>query len=281
MLSSPQSWHSRGREAEILPSQPRRAPDPILAKSSRYGILPGDGMSWGRTTGKMAIKTMVLTALMLGGASAAWADDRLDWAMPLAGEWTLAGVNDGDPYCAVRLGDEGVIGGADIELSATCLRNYPLDEVAGWTLRDGDIVLIDALRQAVLAFAAFDDDIYGAAIDEFRRVALSRGAPDVPGAMDELLSGSFTLSGPDNSEPCGFMLEAQSATEGSISQEGACPASWKAKPWQLWKAEGDTVSFLAGDGSPILTMTLADGLTFTADGPDGPLYFGPGQIVVE
>jgi hypothetical protein len=230
---------------------------------------------------RLAAARIALACLALGVAGAVAAEDALDWAAPLAGDWTLGGVWDGDPYCRLTLGAEGAIGGAGLDVSATCLRNFPLEEAAAWTLRDDAVVLIDALRKPVMVLEPLDDDFYGADLADGRQVGLSRGAPETPESLAALMDGTFTLSGPDNAEPCGFMVGAASSSGGEIAQDGACPEAWKTKAWAGWRAEGDTLVLLDAAGAAILVMTLADGFTFIAEGPDGPLYFGPGVIFAE
>ncbi len=206
------------------------------------------------------------------------ADAALDWAEPHAGVWTLAGVTEGAPYCALTFGTEGVVGGASIDVSATCRRNFPMEEVAAWTLRGDTIALIDPLRQTVIAFVHQQDGSYSATISDGETVTLDKGAPDAPASRKELLDGSFALSGPNNTSPCGFSVSARTADAGELEQAGQCPALWKAKTWKGWSFAAGHLNLLADDGSVILSLAPADEFTFFTEQPDGPIFFGPGVI---
>jgi len=223
------------------------------------------------------IVTLMLAAVLPMGASPA-ASSPLPWARPMAGAWTLSGVSDGDPYCRLTLGGDGVIGGASIEVSATCRRNFPLEEVAAWTLRDGDVTLIDAQRHTVLALSRHPGGGYGGVLADGRQVLLDKGAPPKPRSRQALLDGTFTLSGPNNLAPCGFAVRAPAAAQGRLRQAGACPAGWKSQAWAAWRFAAGRLDLLAADGTVLLSLVQADDFTFVADPPDGPLFFGPGKI---
>lgn len=217
-----------------------------------------------------------LAATGISAASAA--EPTLAWTRSYAGAWTLSGVTEGAPYCELSLGAEGAIGGASIKVSATCRRNFPLEKVAAWTLRGDDVVLIDSLRKAVLAFSRTDGGFYAARLPSGEVVSLERGGPNRPKSRKELLDGTFTLSGPNNAAPCGFSVSAESANTGDLEQVGACPANWKARAWRRWSFARGHLNLLAADGSTLLSLTPADGFTFVAEMPDGPVFFGPGVI---
>lgn len=228
---------------------------------------------------KLVLLGATLVSLIAGQVLTANAQGtKLDWAEPLAGNWTLSGVSEGDPYCRVMLGTEGTIGGATLDISATCQRNFPLEEVAAWTIRDGAITLIDAMRGAVVSFEPQGDDGYGAEFSDGRVVTLDRGEPEAPESIAVLMDGSFDLSGPNNAASCGFMVEATASEQGNIEQVGACPDAWGNKRWSKWKYTAGRLNLLSDGGSTILSLTQADEFTFTTDGPDGPLFFGPGPI---
>jgi len=219
----------------------------------------------------------LVMAALPGGASRA-ADPPLSWAKPMAGAWTLSGVSDGDPYCRLTLGADGAIGGASIDVSATCRRNFPLEEVAAWTLRDGGVALIDPLRHTVLMLARRPGGAYSGVLADGRQVSLDRGAPPKPKSRQALLDGTFTLSGANNRSPCGFTISARSATAGRLEQAGACPANWKAKAWAKWSFAAGRLNLQAANGATLLSLAPADDFTFVAEQPDGPLFFGPGMI---
>jgi hypothetical protein len=225
------------------------------------------------------IGAVTLTIAALQGSAGFAADPPLPWAKPLAGAWTLSGVTDGAPVCRLDLGTAGAIGGAAIAVSATCRRNFPLEEVAAWTLRDNGIALIDPLRKTVLSFRRLPDGAYSATLPNGEGLALERGAPRKPKSRQALLDGTFTLSGPDNRAPCGFSVSARTATAGSLEQAGACPARWKAKNWAGWRFESGRLNLLAANGARILSLAPADDFTFVAEQPEGPLFFGPGVIL--
>lgn len=204
----------------------------------------------------------------------------LDWARRYLGAWTLSGVTDGAPYCQLTLGGEGVIGGASIEVSATCRRNFPLEDVAGWSLRGDQLVLIDGLRKAQLSFSPAGSGSYTAKLPNGEVVSLERGRPPAPKSPKALLDGTFTLSGPDNAAACGFSVTAASGVAGKLEQAGECPLRWKGRRWSRWTLSRDRLNLLAADGSAILSLVRLDDFTFGAEGPEGPIFFGPGVVVV-
>ncbi|MGX5719369.1 AprI/Inh family metalloprotease inhibitor [Shinella zoogloeoides] len=223
-------------------------------------------------------RRMLPVVLAAGLCGPALAGDAADWAKPLAGDWTFSGVSEGDPYCRVTLGTEGAIGGAGVDISATCLRNFPFGDVAAWTLRDDGIAFIDPLRKTVIALSKSEDGSYGATLDDGRQVSLDRGAPQEPQSLKDLLDGTFTLSGANDAEACGFAVSARSSTGGTLEQAGACPDRWKGKGWAKWRFAASKLDLLTKKDKVILTMVPADGFTFTAEEDAGPIYFGPGAI---
>jgi len=226
----------------------------------------------------MLLNGAILSLLASFAGMAQAAEEKLDWAQPFVGEWTLSGVSEGDPYCLIILGDNGMIGGAGLDISATCLRRFPLEEVSGWTLREDSIVLIDATRQPVLTLDQQTAESYGGEFGDGRAVSFDRGGFDVP-EMDDLMDGTFSLGGHNDQESCGFMVEAASPTEGTLEQSGDCPDEWKDKEWSKWQSASDKLELLDGNGAPILTLTREDAFTFSADGHDA-LFFGTGSISV-
>jgi hypothetical protein len=240
-----------------------------------------------------------MLAIVLGGAGpappakpaakpapAAADPDHPAWARPYAGRWTLSGGGEGDPVCGLTLGSGLAIGGADIDVSATCRRNYPFEDVIGWRLEGRSIVLIDAVRHAVSPFTPGPQKSWSATLPPMpgaqgeRAVFLERGAPDKPKSLRALFNdeGTFTLSGPNDANACGFAASATSATGGKIDQEGRCAKPWKGKRWATWQVTGDVLTFKDRKGGVILTMKRADEYSFIADGPSGPVFFGPGVI---
>jgi hypothetical protein len=230
-----------------------------------------------RSLGFLVAALVVTTGI--NGVSAG--EPALDWAAPLSGAWTLAGATEGAPYCQLTLGSSGVIGGASITVSATCRRNFPLEDVAGWTLRNGNLVLIDTLKNAVVTFSPVSDGAFTASFPSGEQVFLERGQPARPESLRALLDGSFTLSGPNNAEPCGFYVSSRSEEAGEIEQSGACATTWKPRKWHSWRFAKGELHLLANDGSTILSLTPADSHTFAVEAADGPIFFGPGVIVAD
>jgi hypothetical protein len=218
----------------------------------------------------IAVAALALALPALAGAQPA------AWSAPTAGAWSLVGDSEGDPVCGVTLGRGEAIGGASIEISATCRRNYDFEDVAAWNLRGRDIVFIDALRKTLFAFSRQADGSYSATQPAGMGAYLERGAPQAPRSVAALFgdAGTFTLSGPNNAGACGFAVE----TGGALEQAGRCPADWKAKAWRRWSFSNGQLKLLDAMGGAILTLTKADAYTFTADTPNGPIFFGPGVI---
>lgn len=226
-----------------------------------------------------------LTARLLAGlVCLAWTapamaqSELAPWAKPFAGRWTLSGGSEGDPVCGVALGAAPAIGGAQIDLSATCRRNYPFEDVAGWRLDGRTIILIDALRKPIFRFKAFDDKTWSANLLGKGTVFLERGAPEKPASLRALFEeATFTLSGPNNLAPCGFSLTVRTPTSGDLVQAGRCASPWKDRGWTNWGVVANSLQLKSRRGV-VLTLTRADEYTFTADSPSGPVFFGPGVI---
>jgi hypothetical protein len=224
-----------------------------------------------------AIIALPLIAVGLMGAT----DPPAPWAKPYAGAWTLSGVSEGDPVCGLTLGQDPVIGGASISVSATCRRNYPLEDVAGWTLSGKSIRLIDAVRAKVLNLEPAADKSYMGTFPDGRAVSLERGPPDRPKSFRALVEdeATFTLSGPDNAGACGFSLTAKTATTGLADQQGECAKPWKGRGWKTYVLAGDMLSFRDKAGATILTLKRADAFTFMAEDKAAPVFFGPGAVI--
>lgn len=227
----------------------------------------------------------ILTGCLLmavAGAGPALAQALADvapWAKPYAGRWTLSGNSEGDPVCGLNLGTATAIGGAQVEISATCRRNYPFEDVAGWRLDGRSIVMIDALRKPLFRFAPAPDGSWMTILPGEKSVSLERGAPQRPRNLRELFEeGTFTLSGPDNAGACGFAVTVKSATGGPLEQGGRCPPRWKGKGWSSWSAAGDTLQLKDRKGGVILELIRADEFTFVSQASGGPWFFGPGVI---
>lgn len=231
----------------------------------------------------MRLRSFLAIAALFAAATDAGpaASEPVGWARPYAGPWTLSGVTEGAPYCPLTLGTEGVIGGATLEISPTCRRNFPLEEVTGWTLRGDQLVLIDALRQAQISFSRVESGGFMGALPTGEAVSLDRGRPPAPRSRKDLLDGTFTLSGSNNAGACGFAVTAASATAGSLEQAGECAEPWKGRDWRRWSFAGGRLNLLAADGSTILSLPPGDAFTFVAEGPEGPVFFGPGVIVTD
>lgn len=223
------------------------------------------------------LPSAVLASLLVS-FSPAQAQDKPDWAQPYTGDWTLSGVSEGDPYCLITLMNEGSIGGARLNISATCMRNFPLYEVIAWSPRDDSIIFTDHARQPVLTLEQQTQDSFGGELTDGRMVSFDRGGFDQP-ALEELMDGTFSLSGYNGKGSCGFMVEATSSREGTLEQAGDCPDEWTDKGWSKWEFDSDKLKLLDGNGTAILTLTREDAFTFSADGY-GSLFFGPGSISV-
>ena len=226
----------------------------------------------------MILGYAVSLMVALAGAAPPVDDAPLPWTLPMAGDWTLAGVSEGDPYCRVTLGSDAAIGGASIDVSATCLRNFPFDEVAAWTLRDDRIALIDPLRQPVLLLERVPDGAWTGTLADGRQLVFDRGAPAQPESRQALLDGTFVLSGANDRARCGFSIAAASDDAGTLEQVGDCPGLWASMRWTAWRFADGQLQLLDGDGGTLLSLAPADGYTFVAERDDGPLYFGPGAV---
>jgi len=227
---------------------------------------------------KSPLLSAALASVLCCFSPLAQAQERLDWARPFVGDWTLSGVSEGDPYCLVILMDEGSLGGASLDVTATCVRNFPLKEIIAWSTRGDSIVFTDYTRQPVLTLERLTADSFSAELADGRILSFDRGGFDEP-ALEELMDGTFSLSGYNGEASCGFMVEATSPTEGTLEQSGDCPDEWKDKDWNKWEFSSDKLKLLDGGGTAILTMTRDDAFTFSADGYES-LFFGPGTIIV-
>lgn len=225
-----------------------------------------------------------LVLIMGGLLTAAFSDAPAERAAPIgaAGPWMLAGLGDGEPGCAVQLGRGPVIGGAEIDVSATCRRNYDLEDVAGWRTRRGAIIFIGPQREDVAVFEPAPDGAgYLGTLPDGTRVSLMREpAPRTqPIATLVRTEKTFSLSGPGRRAACGFVLDVGWTHGGELRQVGRCPPRWRALSLRRWRASGETLQLLDAAARPRLTLRRADAETFVheVDAAE-PLFFGPGVI---
>ncbi len=202
------------------------------------------------------------------------------WAGPYAGTWTLSPSTEGGYACTLKLGTDMAIGGAGVEVSATCRKNHDLEDVAAWTLtKTGDIELIDPLRKPVLKFRKSRAGDYMAEVKGADALVLSRGDLAGKSSPHEIMSGTFSLSGPDNADACGFTVTSDKAgTSGTLKRVGTCAAKWKAKAWAKWSVKGDQITLSDKAGKALLKLKRGDRTTFVVDYKSGAVFFGPGAV---
>ena len=216
--------------------------------------------------------------------------DTPPWAKTWLGRWSLYEDGEGGQGCTLYF-EEGVsIGGAALRLTPTCRQNFPLEDVAGWTLSDPRaksprIIFIDALRKPVLTFEklgaawAASPRSRGDGLD--RPAALLERDTDKPvheSIRHMMREGGFNLSGPDKKDGCGFTTTATRATAGKLSQEGRCARRWKGRGWASWAWTDGKLLLKDREGAVLVTLTREDEHTFFNGSSSDPLFFGPGGI---
>ncbi len=218
--------------------------------------------------------------------------DTPPWARKWLGRWSLYEDGEGGQGCKLYFEEGMSIGGAALRLTPTCRQNFPLEDVAGWTLDDPRkktprIVFIDALRQPVLTFEklgggwAASPRSRGDGLD--RPTALLERDTDKPvheSIRQMMREGGFNLSGPDKKDWCGFTTTATSATAGKLSQEGRCARRWKGRGWASWAWTDGKLLLKDRRGAVLVTLTRGDDFTFENGSSGDPLFFGPGGIVM-
>lgn len=100
--------------------------------------------------------SLALAALVAAGSLAVAADAD---PVRLKGQWELWEDHEGGTVCALGLDNAPAIGGFALEGSEACLRTLKLkgDPYAWFLDPQGNVVLIDATRKAVLRLDRLDD----------------------------------------------------------------------------------------------------------------------------
>jgi hypothetical protein len=224
----------------------------------------------------------VLLSAVLAGAAASPAVALPDWAAGKTGVWTVEPVTEGGQLCTLDLTANEAIGGLQVAVSAGCRKNHNFEDVAAWTVgQDGTLRLIDPLRHTRWTFGRAPDGVWIGQEEDGDQVVLSRGdrrqATKV--SAKARMSGTWSLSGPNNANACGFWMTSNKAgAAGTVKQAGLCPAEWKAKAWAGWTLKAGRLSLNDKAGKPLLVLKQADATTFTTEG-EPELFFGPGVIV--
>ncbi len=215
------------------------------------------------------------------------------WAKPWLGRWSLYEDGEGGQGCTLSFVQGLSIGGAALQLTPTCRQNFPVDQVAGWTLDDPRkkrprILFIDALRKPVLTFEkppAADAPSWGAALPDRDglprpQALLERDTEKPPHQTVRQLfkDGSYDLSGPNMKDWCGFATTATGAAAGKLSQEGRCARRWKGRGWASWSWADGKLLLKDRRGAVLVTLTRDDEQTFFNGSSTDPIFFGPGGI---
>ena len=220
-------------------------------------------------------------ALAFFAAPALAGDSSAPWAKPYAGVWTVAPSAEGGYACTLKLGTGMAIGGAEVEVSPACRKNYPFEDVAAWSLsKAGDILLIDALRKTLVRFRKSTAGDYMAELKGRDSAVLSRGDLEPKSSAHALMSGTWSLSGPDNDPTCGFTLTSDKAgTSGSLKRAGQCAAVWRGKAWAKWSVKSDQITLADKAGKALLKLKRGDRTTFVHEDKAGAVFFGPGEVI--
>ena len=226
-----------------------------------------------------------------GAGEAEAARETPPWARSWLGRWSLYEDGEGGQGCTLWFTQGMSIGGAALQFTPTCRQNFPVEDVAGWTLSDPrqkkpHILFIDALRKPVLDFTPLKDLPWSTPLPDRgdgtsgRAALLERDKEKLTHAsVRELFKeGGYNLSGPDKKDWCGFSTTATSATGGKLSQDGHCARRWKGRGWAGWEWKDGKLLLKDRKGAVLVTMTRGDSQSFENGSSTDPLFFGPGGI---
>jgi hypothetical protein len=230
------------------------------------------------------MRSMLIALLALTATPALAQDGPPAWAKGYVGDWTLESASEGGYPCGFKVLPQAGIGGVAVEMSPACRKNYAVEDVAVLTQgAKGELRFLDAVRKTVIAFPkAPDGGWVSPPQDSGMQLVISKGSAWTPQSRRELMSGTWSLSGPADARTCGFSMTSNKAgTAGTLSQDGQCPKPWKGKAWAKWTVKDAVMVVSDKAGAPILTLKKGDPVTYVGEDRGQPLFFGPGLVIGE
>jgi hypothetical protein len=226
-----------------------------------------------------------LTAAVLGllalATAAPAAEPTPAWAKPYIGAWTLSGAGEGGFVCGFKVLPEPGVGGMQVEMSPACRKNFPVEDAAAFTEgRNHELLLIDPLRRPVLRFRPAGGDWTAARpkLDGDDIVLMHVDPDDI--LHDQV---TWSLSGPDNAQACGFTMgfAKHSHSAGTLRRAGRCDPRFAALKPVRWRRDKGTITLLDKAGKALMTLKGPDkaDVYVKEDAKGGPVFFGPGVVV--
>jgi hypothetical protein len=237
----------------------------------------------GATMKRIILATVAMFAL---AAAPARAGDWPDTPDELGGTWTMDGLTEGSSSCVFQLGVEQTIGGWTIDLPPPCARAFPVASVTAWRVNpdNGDIVLADAERHAVLSFSRTEDGAYvahpGDGSDD-SGIAIHKGdaADQHPPTPQEAMTGTWRVSALGAASLCTFELTSDArGRSGTLHMKPGCVSEWATRPFAKWTLHGKTISLEDARGDAILEFRRVDTFTFEHQASDDP-YSRRGEMM--
>ncbi|MBS0297595.1 MAG: AprI/Inh family metalloprotease inhibitor [Proteobacteria bacterium] len=229
----------------------------------------------------MSRRLALFAAVAALATTPAAADPAPAWAKPYIGAWTLSGASEGGFACVFQVLPEPGIGGMQVKMSPACRKNFPVEDAAAFTEGPNhELLLIDPLRHPVLRFKrAGEDWVAQRPNGQGDDIVLNHSRAEGPRVLT--YPNTWSLSGPDNAQACGFVVNFNARGSGSMHRAGRCDPRWadlKPVRWRLRKAG---MTLLDKAGHRLMTLKGPDDFNVYVreDAKGGPVFFGPGVVV--
>ena len=163
------------------------------------------------------MKTVLAATLALGIAAPAAAAPR---PKTNTGAWTMSGVTDGAPSCALTF--VGKADGGKVETSAACVQAFPrLRDATAWAIMGGGktISLLNPARQRIYRFERTGDGAFATAANRAGDIfLLTKGPPAKALSARERMSGAWSVTGAGGKPRCAYVSKSNAAgTKGTLT----------------------------------------------------------------
>jgi hypothetical protein len=175
-----------------------------------------------------------------------------DSGKELLGTWEFSNA-DRDKTCQATFKADVTKVGFKVEFDAGCAAKFPLvNEVAGWTFPDGDLLrLVDATGKTLVEFSEVESGIYEAPTPGvgvlFLQNAASVGPPPKP---PEQVAGEWTVTR-RGARVCSLTLSATPANDGyALVVKPGCDAAVARLNFTQWRLDREELTLSPARGNP-------------------------------
>ncbi|RYY42697.1 MAG: hypothetical protein EOP59_09460 [Sphingomonadales bacterium] len=213
------------------------------------------------------MRALLFAGAMLAALPAAGQTLDRDLIEAMTGQWMILPA-DGRPGCVIDLGQVSIGPGTAATPSAACkLMIPPLAKVAGWTMQDGDTLLIDAKGAVQMRFMEDETtllrspDLKAPRYYMIRRIA---GYDHVPPATELKRVWRIAQNG---KRPCqitlGPIAPARGGVSGAVTASAACGAGSVPAKLTRWSRD-DLNLLLSGPNDVLLVFSPAGKASYRA-----------------